>query len=316
MLSRGSLAVSVFGGGTCNTEFEFLTNNSLAFLGSAKYPFTMYDLSGTSSIVRQLSGAGYRTVGMHPNKASNWNRDRVYQQLGFDEFLDENAFVGAEKYHSLTSDWATYECALDLVRSTDEPVFVFDVTMQNHSGYDTGSIPDDQLRNYAIDGLSADDTFQLNEFLACIDESDRAFERLITELRTCEEPTVVVMYGDHHPWFSTAVNDLLYPGEDELAHAERIHNTCYVMWSNYSVAGGIDPEADGGDTSADMLSAMMLDAVGGPVTDFEQALLGARLTVRAVNANGYLGTEGRWHPLADDTSGLALIEYLNFGSQV
>ncbi|MBR3314475.1 MAG: LTA synthase family protein [Atopobiaceae bacterium] len=315
-LARGELAVSVFGGGTCNTEFEFLTNNSLAFLGAVKYPFTMYDLTGVNSIPRQLSAAGYRTVGMHPNIPSNWNRDRAYAQLGFDEFLDENAFIGDEQYHTHTSDWATYDRTLELIRAADEPLFVFDVTMQNHSGYDTGSIPEDELRNYTIDGLSDDDTFQLNEFLACIDESDRAFERLITKLRTLDEPTIVVMYGDHHPWFSTAINDVLFPNEDELTHAERIHNTCYLMWSNYEIAGGIDPETDGGSTSADLLSAMMLDGIGAPLTDFQQALLGARQTVRAVNANGYLDAEGTWHPLADDTSGIALIEYLNFGSQV
>ena len=315
-LARGELAVSVFGGGTCNTEFEFLTSNSLAFVGASKYPFTMYDLSTCDSLPRQLAAAGYRTVGMHPNIASNWNRDRAYEQLGFQEFLDETAFKDAELYHTHVSDWATYERSLDLLRSTDAPTFVFDVTMQNHSGYDTGSIPADQLRNYHIDGLSEDDTFQLNEFLACIDESDRALQRLVEELRGLGEPTVVVMYGDHHPWFSQAINDLIYPDEDALAHAERTHNTCYVMWANYEVAGGIDEQADGGNTSADLLSAMMLDAIGAPTSEFQQALIGARQEVRSVNANGYLGTDGVWHPLAEVPSELALVEYLNFGSTV
>ncbi len=315
-LARGNLAVSVFGGGTCNTEFEFLTNYSLAFLGALKYPFSMYDLSATESLPRQLAAQGYHTVGMHPNVASNWNRDRAYVQLGFDEFLDETAFEGAELYHTHVSDWATYERSLELMRSSAEPLFVFDVTMQNHSGYDTGSIPADQLRNYAIDGLGEDNTFQLNEFLACIDESDRALERLVGELRALGEPTVMVMYGDHHPWFSQAINDLLYPDEDELTHAERIHNTRYTVWANYEVAGGVDPDANGGDTSADLLGAMTLDAIGAPTTEFQQALLGARQEVRAVNANGYLGTDGTWHPLAEAPRELSLVEYLNFGSKV
>ena len=130
---------------------------------------------------------------------------------------DEEAFEGAEHYHTHVCDWATYERALELLRTTDEPTLVFDVTMQNHSGYDTGSIPADQLRGYQIDGLDEDDTFELNEFLACIDESDRALRRLVEELRTLGEPTVLVMYGDHHPWLSQPLNDLLFPDEDELA---------------------------------------------------------------------------------------------------
>lgn len=315
-LARGKLAVSVFGGGTCNTEFEFLTGNSLAFLGTSKYPFTMYDCSMSASLPRQLKEQGYRSVGMHPNVASNWNRNRAYEQLGFDDFLDEDAFAGAETYHTHVSDWATYDKALSLCESSDEPVFVFDVTMQNHSGYDTGSIPAEELRNYRIEGLGEEDVFKLNEFLACIDESDRAFERLVAKLKSFDEPTVVVMYGDHHPWMSADINDLLFSDEEALIHAERIHNTDYVMWANYDLAAAIDPEADGGDTSSDYLAAMTLDAIGAPTSDFQDAQLGARQTVRAVNASGYLDNAGIWHELGDQTYELSLIEYLNFGSKV
>ena len=318
-LMRGAFAVSVFGGGTCNTEFEFLTGNSLAFVGTAKYPFTMYDLGNVSSLPRQLAAAGYHTLGMHPNLASNWNRDRAYKQLCFDEFLSMDDFAGAEEYHTHVSDWATYERSLELVRATDKPVFVFDVTMQNHSGYDTGSIPQDQLRNYTIDGLSADDTFQLNEYLACIDESDRALERLVAELRQLDEPTVVVLYGDHHPWFSAALNDVVFPNEDELTHAERIHQTSYVVWANYDVAGWQQATAPD-DTSADFLAAMMLDAIGAPTSSFQTAQLGARQQIRALNANGFLGADGTWHALdnpgayAQTLDELALVEHLNFGA--
>ena len=319
VLLRGAFAVSVFGGGTCNTEFEFLTGNSLAFVGTAKYPFTMYDLSDASSLPRQLAALGYRTLGMHPNLASNWNRDRAYAQLGFDEFLSMDDFEGAEEFHTHVSDWATYERSLDLLRTSDKPVFVFDVTMQNHSGYDTGSIPSDMLRGYAIDGLSPDDTFQLNEYLACIDESDRALERLVAELRQLDEPTVVVMYGDHHPWFSAAINDVLYPDEDDLAHAERIHQTSYVVWANFDVAGWT-AASDADDTSADLLGAMMLDAIGAPLSSFQTAQLGARQSIRALNANGLLGSDGAWHAFDDagayaqTLDNLALVEHLNFGS--
>ncbi|MBO7675609.1 MAG: LTA synthase family protein [Atopobiaceae bacterium] len=320
-LMRGSFAVSVFGGGTCNTEFEFLTGNALAFVGTAKYPFTMYDLGTTDSLPRQLSACGYHTLGMHPNLASNWNRDRAYEQLGFDEFLSEDDFAGAEEFHTHVSDWATYERTLDLLRATDKPLFVFDVTMQNHSGYDTGSIPQDMLRNYAIDGLSADDTFQLNEFLACIDESDRALQRLVAELRQLDEPTVVIMYGDHHPWFSAALNDVLFAGEDDLTHAERIHQTSYVVWANYDVAGW-SRTSDTDDTSADLLAAMTLDAIGAPLSPFQTAQLGARQQIRSLNANGLLGSDGAWHALDDPgeyaqtLEELALVAHRNFGASL
>lgn len=323
-LMRGSFAVSVFGGGTCNTEFEFLTGNSLAFVGTAKYPFSMYDLTVSSSLPKQLGELGYSTVGMHPNLASNWNRDRAYEQLGFDKFLSMDDFAGAEEFHTHVSDWATYDRALDLVETTDEPVFVFDVTMQNHSGYDTGSVPKDMLPNYTIEGLSKDDTFQLNEYLACIEESDNAIERLVNRLKELKEPTVLVLYGDHHPWFSEQINDLLFANESDLDHAQRIHQTTYAVWANYQVDGWTSPakQAAVDDTSADFLAAMTLDAVGAPLTKFQSAQLGARQEVRALNADGFLGNDGSWHSLGDvgayehTLEELALVEYLNFGSKV
>ena len=41
---RGNLYVSVLGGTTCNSEFEFLTGNSMAFLPSGSIPYQHYIL--------------------------------------------------------------------------------------------------------------------------------------------------------------------------------------------------------------------------------------------------------------------------------
>lgn len=95
-LQRGPLAVSVLGGGTCNTEFEFLTGNSLGFIGGNKYPYTLYDFSNVASLPRQFKKLGYTTTAMHPQNPENWNRSTVYQAMGFDEFLSNADFSGQE----------------------------------------------------------------------------------------------------------------------------------------------------------------------------------------------------------------------------
>ena len=318
VLGRGDLAVSVFGGGTCNTEFEFLCGCSLAFLGTAKYPFAMYDLRPFPSLAKDLRLTGYATIGIHPNVASNWNRDRAYTELGFDEFLTIDDFEGAETFHDHVSDAATYERVLDLIAERDKPLFVFDVTMQNHSGYDTKTIDEALLGAHTLEGLTEDDEEQLREFIACIDESDRAFADLLAALREAGEPTVVCMYGDHHPWLSETLNDLTYPDEDPLVHAERIHNTDYLVWANYDVAGAPKTGVVD-DTSADMLATLMLDAVGGPLSTYRQAQLGARSEVRALNASGWRDLAGSWHALTDQPDllhDLALVEFREFGSKI
>ena len=319
-LLSGDFAVSVFGGGTCNTEFEFLCGHSLAFVGTSKYPFSMYDLSVSDSLPRDFGAVGYTTIGMHPNVPTNWNRHHAYEGLGFDQFLAIDDFdEDAELFHTHVSDWATYEKSLDLIKDTDEPLFIFDVTMQNHSGYDTGSIPEDLMPPTKVKGLSEEDDFELREFIACINESDKALEKLIGALRDFDEPVVVVMYGDHHPWLSDNLNDLFHTPEDELTHSERIHNTSYIVWANYDVKGA--ENLDRLDhTSANLLAATLLDTIGAPVTDYQKALLGVRIEgVRAINANGWRDADDVWHPLSErneTVDDLAIIEYETFGVKV
>ena len=81
------LYVSAFGGGTCNTEFEYLTGNSMAFLGTGTYPYTIYDLTRTETLSQQFKDLGYDTTAIHPNHGTNWNRENVYSAFGFDNFL-------------------------------------------------------------------------------------------------------------------------------------------------------------------------------------------------------------------------------------
>ena len=41
-----------------------------------------------------LKSQGYYTIAMHPNNGHNWNRDQVYSQMGFDEFLNRDNWGG------------------------------------------------------------------------------------------------------------------------------------------------------------------------------------------------------------------------------
>ena len=45
-LEAGDAYVSALGGGTCNSEFEFLTGSSMGHLGGGVYPYVLYDLAG------------------------------------------------------------------------------------------------------------------------------------------------------------------------------------------------------------------------------------------------------------------------------
>ena len=88
---KGKLHVSIVGGNTPNSEFEFLTGMSMGFLPAGSIPYQQFIKSPLPSLVTQMNDLGYRTVAMHPYLASGWDRNTVYPYLGFEEtyFNDE-----------------------------------------------------------------------------------------------------------------------------------------------------------------------------------------------------------------------------------
>ena len=290
-LVRGDLYVSAYGGGTCNTEWEFLTGSSMSFLGTGLYPYMVYNQQGVPSLAEQFREMGYSTTAMHPNHANNWNRENVYQDLGFDQFLTINDFQDAEKLRGMVTDGATYDKILELLQNDENPQFIFDVTMQNHSGYDTGLIPSSQLEHYSIDGVEDP---EVNEYLSLIEQSDRDLETFINELRNLDRPVVVVFFGDHQPSFPSSYNDLWFTNEDEATHTQRLWHTQYFIWANYDVAGSLQ-QSEQTDTSTNYLAALLMQQIGAPLTQSQKAELALRRQLPIINVIGYQGADGVWY---------------------
>ena len=293
-LFRGVSYMSAFGAGTCNSEFEFLTGQSMSFLGSGVYPYMTYNLAPVDNLARQFKKLGYRTVAMHPNHGTNWNRENVFSDMGFDEFLTIDDFTGAPELCRKVTDAATFDKCLEILRESDGPVLIHDVTMQNHSGYATGLIPADRQLDLACPGVTSEVRDWTDEYCALMEASDEAYEDLISALRGLDRPVIVIMYGDHQPFFTDRYNDLVFPGEEEVSHAERIWQTEYAVWANYDVAGAAR-KSDRLDTSIGYVGALALQAVGAPLTDYQKARLALRAKLPAINVVGFQDARGAWH---------------------
>lgn len=336
-LASGTLNVSVHGAGTCNSEFEFLTGNALCFVGAGKYPYSIYDLTDVDALPAQLKEIGYHTLAMHPNYASNWNRNRIYPLMGFDEYLSIDDFGGVpdpaidtqtpnephcEVFHSGVSDAATYDMVLERLRTTDKPLFVFDVTMANHGSYDQNNLPQAYRMNYQPKDYVGEETPErLNEFLGCIARSDDDLRAFVAELRALSKPVVLVFFGDHQPTLSMSYNDYWYPNEPEDVHARRAFCTDYVIWTNYDVAGR-EQHNEKDETSLDLLAAQTLDLIGAPVSEYQAAQLDLRNHITALSTGGYQTADRTWHaatedgPAAELYHDMSLIEYLNFATRI
>lgn len=318
---HGSLLTPVIGGSTANTEFEVLTGSSLRFLGNAAYPYPMYDFTQTDNIVRQLRNAGYQTTAVHPTPAHDWARDRVYDELGFATFHDIEAFDGYPYRHNGVSDLGTYEKVLNVLAESDDPQFIFDLTMQNHSGYLTNMLPDDELLHVSPTRITGELKTEFDQYLGLIDASNKDLEWFVRQLEALDKPVALLFFGDHHPAFSAEVNDLLFPHEAEAEHTARQYQTLYAMWTNYDLA-----DSTGENTrellSTDLLGIKFMESIGAPLSDYQKAKIVAREDIPALNPFVLVGTDGVWRtseqgtPFAEQYNQNWRIEYENFGSKV
>lgn len=298
-LVRGTLYTSVNGGGTTNSEFEFLTGNSMAYFGSGIYPYNIYNMGRVENLAGLFKGMGYDTLAMHPYNPQNWNRTNVYVSFGFDEFLSIDDFEGAEHSRGFISDKATYEKILERLSEDEDPQFIFDVTMANHAGYETGLIPEEGQVHLEMDG---EESSSVNEYVSCIQKSDEDLQYFIEALSQLDRKVVVVFFGDHQPGFSGSYNDTWYDDENDAEHICRIYQTSYFIWANYDVAGN-EQVSEVRDVAASSLSSLLMQVIGAPMSDYQKAHMVLLRALPVVDAVCYQDLFGFWH-LPNESSGI------------
>lgn len=227
---------------------------------------------------------------MHPNHATNWNRENVYKDFGFDQFLSINDFQGADTLRGMVTDQATYDKILELLDQNADPQFIFDVTMQNHSGYDTGLLPADKQMHLNIDTTDLDaktvedgTLSDVDEYVSCIEQSDQALRYFLNALNKLDRKVVVVFWGDHQPFFPSKFNDKWFTDEDDATHQERLWQTDYIIWANYDVAG-CDQTSEVDDLSTNYLSTQLMQLIGAPLSDYQKAHMTLRESLPAINS--------------------------------
>ena len=265
----GYLNTSVCGGNTADTEFEFLTGNTMAFLPVGSIPYQQYIKSKTPSLASYLKSIGYATYAQHPYYGSGWNRDTVYPLLGFDNLSFMQDYSNQRFVRKYISDETSFDKIIETYENKPDgqPAFIFNVTMQNHGGYtDTyygfdNTVTADKLNNSALD-----------QYLSLIKMTDEDLKSLIDYFSNVDEKTIVVFFGDHQPNDTVASSVLAANGMDynNLSNEELKlrYQVPYVIWANYDI-----DEATGEDTSVNYLAANVLKAAGVPTSDYQSFLL-------------------------------------------
>ena len=300
----GHAYASVFGAGTSASEFEFLTGNSMAFLPSGSIPYQQYLTDGSESLASILSGYGYDCLAIHPGERTSWQRNLAYPKLGFDAFkCEEDLAVPVTTEHGYISDATSFEQILWEFEQKEpgQPLFLFNVTIQNHGSY---TDPDYPAEVTVIDFPG--EFPKAEQYLTLANKSDEAFQMLVDYFSEYEEPTIILMFGDHQPSVEQEFLDLVYNvGEDGTSMEEymRKYEVPYLIWANYNL-----PAMELPTTSLNFLGQQLLRLAGIPATGYGQFLWGVQNTLPAICFPGYTDAEGNAYSHLEHNDFTALIE--------
>ncbi|MCI6203692.1 MAG: LTA synthase family protein [Lachnospiraceae bacterium] len=296
--TKGYALSSVFGAKTPNSEWEYLTGNSMAFLPAGSVVYQQYISDTPTSIVSNLKDDGYTCVAMHPYYATGWSRNQVYPKIGYDEmhFIDD--FDQTKILREYITDQELYDKIIERYesRGANEKLYLMGITMQNHGGYGE---PYDNFNEecYKI-GRSYTDA---NQYLSLVHESDKAVKNFIEYFSKVDDPVEIVFFGDHQP----SLNSNFYPllngkgmsglTEDEL---EALYTVPFFIWTNYDT-----PEETVDITSLNFLSTMTLERAGIELPAYNKVLADMMETVPAINSRGYYSKEKQCYQHIDDATG-------------
>ena len=322
---KGYTYSSVFGGNTANSEFEFLTGNTMGFLPDNSVPYQLFLREKTAGLTYTMKNQGYSPcLALHPYFNTGYSRYKVYPLMGFDRFYtsdDFSVFTDTVNYH--ITDQEDYRKIISLYeqnRNSGKPFYLFNVTMQNHGSY-TGDLTETGDRVRLMDGLTF--FYRTTEFLNMIRMSDDALEDLITYFKKVDDPTVIVFFGDHQPDLDESIYNIIMGGDKSVnelegEELEQLYKVPFMIWANYDIE-----EKTVERTSNNYLSTYLADVTGMERTGYLQYLSDLREKVPCINAIGYWGDDGVFYELDDKTSpyyelihGYHLLEYNNlFGKE-
>jgi hypothetical protein len=286
---KGYAYSSVYGGNTANSEFEFLTGNTMAFLPAGTVAYQLYASAGDYTLTGQLGGLGYTAIAIHPYEDYCWNRQSVYEYYGFKDtyFIDDYEKTGYVRYY--IGDKYNYQKLISVYeeykdREPETPLFFFNVTMQNHGSYYQDWV--NLNRTVYLTGKNKEKYPDLDQYLSLIKESDEALETLIDYFKKVDNPTIIMFFGDHQPSLDSEFYESIFgkPVEElTVSEREKLHMVPFMLWANYDIE-----EQDGVEASLNYLSLLLLEAAQLPKTAYQEFLTALWEKIPVINAVGYL----------------------------
>ena len=290
----GRLLTNIFAGGTVDTEWGYLTG----------YSEHEEFRSPVNTYVRYFKSQGYDALYRHPGYSWFYNRSNVNEYLGFDESVfNDTGFgdlisISDALYHSdkVLVDYLLND--IDLRTETDDPLFLFSVSYQNHGPYPSETYWEEYVTP-EMTGWSMESCCVINNYLAGIRSTVNEMCRMAEELEKRDEPVVFVFFGDHKPWMGNGNSVYTEMGINmDVSTLDGFYNyyaTPYVIYANQAARDllGNDFAEPGGDFSPCFLMAKVFDECGWEGPGFMQLQREMREVSPLMSSNGWRMQNGQ-----------------------
>lgn len=227
----GKLVSPVLGGGTSLPEFEVLTGLTSYYLEQQIYPYTSYINGNMNSIVREFNKNNYTTIGIHTNTRTFYNRYNIYQFLGFEKTIFEEDIDKPEYKGNYISDNEAANQIIKAFETNGKNKFIFAVTMQNHMKY-LNKDYDKYDVDISSDALTKTEIQELKNYIQGVVDANKMYKKIADYLKTKEEPTILIMFGDHLPLLGDSYCSTYK--KNNLSYIEYFL-TPYIVWANYDI---------------------------------------------------------------------------------
>jgi phosphoglycerol transferase MdoB-like AlkP superfamily enzyme len=231
--SHGRLKVPAWGANTVRTEFAFLSgiaNDQLGIHRFKPYRHLAYHVAPT--LAGFLKKLGYRTVCIHPYSASFYDRNKIFPQIGFDEFIDISRFESADYVGQYVGDEAVARELCKELACHDsletKPVFLFVITMENHGPLHLEQARSEDSKRYFTTSpqTGCDD---LTVYLRHLENADQMLGLVRKQLESMKRGGWMCLYGDHLPIMPEVYRLLGFPDD----------TVDYLLWSNQKHGDGL-----------------------------------------------------------------------------
>ncbi|WP_261134173.1 LTA synthase family protein [Bacillus sp. Marseille-Q3570] len=176
------------------SDSEFLIENSLYPLprGAVFQTHALNEYYATPEIIKEH---GYFSTVFHGNNKSFWNRDIMYQSLGYDQFYAEQFYSIDEtnKINYGLKDEPFFDQSLKYVKDLPQPFYAKFITLTNHHPFKFSE--EDQM----IPTFDTGDPI-VDRYPVTVRYTDEAIKNFVQQLKKegLYEDSIIIIYGDHY----------------------------------------------------------------------------------------------------------------------